>query len=136
MKEILIDPMTTEALPRAIDFVEKEMLEAGFPIKAVRQVDVAVEEIFMNIALYAYHPGVGEARIRCAAEVEPLRVTIQFLDRGKPYNPLEHEPPDTSLPPEERHVGGLGILMARKSMSHMAYEYKDGLNILTLRKDA
>ena len=136
MKEIIVDPMTTEALPGVVAFVEKEMRDAGFPLKIIRQVDIAVEEIFVNIANYAYDPDVGEARIRCTVDEEPLRVTIQFLDQGKPYNPLGHELPDTSLPPEERGIGGLGILMVRKSMSHVDYEYRNGLNILTLRKDA
>lgn len=135
MKELTVSPINTEALPEVIAFVEEELQKTGCPLKALHQVVIAVEEIFVNIARYAYHPEVGDATIRCTVDKEPLRITIQFLDRGKPYNPLERTPPDTALPPEERDIGGLGILLVRRTMSHIDYAYKDGLNILTLRKD-
>ena len=134
MKELIVDPMTRESLPEVVAFVEEELHKAGCPVRTVRQVNVAVEEVFINIASYAYHPEPGNATIRCTLEDAPLRITIQFLDRGRPYNPLDREPPDTTLPLEEREVGGLGILLVRGSMSEVAYEYKDGVNVLTLRK--
>ena len=133
MNEITV-PAAVEALPDVNGFVEAELRRFDCPVKPLRQVLIAVEEIYVNIARYAYHPDVGEATIRCTASDIPLRVTIQFLDRGKPFNPLEKTPPDLTLSVEEREPGGLGILMAVSSMSDVRYEYKEGLNILTVEK--
>ena len=66
---------------------------------------------------------------------DPLQVTIQFLDNGKPFNPLEKEDADITLSAEEWDIGGLGILMVKKSMDAVDYEYVDGKNILTIRKN-
>lgn len=71
-----------------------------------------MEEIFVNIAHYAYHPGIGKATVRCRVEEAPLRVTIQFLDNGVPFDPLKKPDADTSLSADEREIGGLGILMS------------------------
>ena len=103
-------------------------------MKAQMQIAIAVEEIYVNIARYAYHPEVGEATIRCEVGGEPLQVVIQFMDGGKPYNPLEKDDPDTTLGVEEREIGGLGIFMVKKSMDDISYTYADGKNILTIRK--
>lgn len=127
-------PATLEALPGVIGFVEAELRRFDCPVKPLHQVLIAVEEIYVNIARYAYHPDVGEATIRCTASDIPLRVTVQFLDRGKPFNPLGKKPPDLSLSAEEREPGGLGILIVMSSMNDVRYEYKDGLNILTVEK--
>jgi anti-sigma regulatory factor (Ser/Thr protein kinase) len=99
------------------------------------QLEVAVEEIFVNIANYAYQPGEGEAVVRCSVEENPLQVTIQFLDHGKPFNPLLRENMDITLSAEKRRIGGLGILMVKKSMDAVQYEYRDGKNILTIKKN-
>ena len=72
--------------------------------------------------------------MRCAVGGNPLQVTIQFLDSGKPFDPLARPDADTSLSAEERDIGGLGILMVKKSMDDVGYEYRDGCNILTLKK--
>ena len=88
----------------------------------------------MNIAHYAYHPDIGDATIRCQVGGDPLQVIIQFLDHGRPFNPLEREGPDTSLSAEDRDIGGLGILMVKKSMDQVEYAYEDGKNILTILK--
>ena len=88
----------------------------------------------MNIAHYAYHPEVGEATVRCAVGGDPLQVTVQFLDSGKPFDPLAKPDADTTLSAEERKIGGLGILMVKKSMDAVDYRYENGKNILTLRK--
>ena len=63
-----------------------------------------------------------------------MQVTIQFLDRGKPFNPLAREEVDTTLSAEEREIGGLGILMVKKSMDAVSYAYRNGVNILTIKK--
>ncbi|MDR2550508.1 MAG: ATP-binding protein [Desulfobulbus sp.] len=135
MKEFLVDPVADAILPSVLAFVEEELSERDIPLKVLHQILIAVEEIFTNIAHYAYPLAKGDARIRCTVEDHPPQVVLQFLDRGIPFNPLEHEPPDTTLPPDQRQMGKLGLLMVRKIMSGVAYEYKDGKNILTLKKE-
>lgn len=133
MKEITV-AATLDNLARVQEFIEVELESCGCPRKAMMQIAVAVEEIYVNIAHYAYHPSVGEATVRCVVGGEPLQVTIQFLDSGKPFDPLEKPDADITLPAEEREIGGLGILMVKKCMDDVQYEYRDGCNILTLKK--
>lgn len=133
MKEITV-AATLENLARVQEFIEVELENCGCPMKAMMQISVAVEEIYVNIAHYAYHPSVGDATVRCAVGGEPLQVTIQFLDSGKPFDPLKKPDADITLSAEEREIGGLGILMVKKNMDDVQYQYKDGCNILTLKK--
>ena len=98
------------------------------------QIELAVEEIFVNIAHYAYRPQIGQATVRVEVKEEPLSVIITFIDRGVPYDPLKRSDPDVTLSAEEREIGGLGIFMTKKVMDEVAYEYKDGQNVLTLKK--
>ena len=98
------------------------------------QIDVAVEEIFVNIARYAYTSGEGMARIRLDTDSEPGQMLITFIDSGIPFNPLEVREPDVTLAAHERQIGGLGIFMVRKSMDDVKYKYADNKNILTLKK--
>jgi anti-sigma regulatory factor (Ser/Thr protein kinase) len=105
-------------------------------MKTQMQVDIAVEEMFVNIANYAYAPGEGDADVCVETEETDggKRIRITLADQGKPYDPLMQEAPDVSLPAEKRKIGGLGIFMARKNMDDMTYEYRDGRNILTMFK--
>ncbi len=134
MKELTV-PATLEELETVQAFIEGELETYGCPMKTMLQVSVAVEEIYVNIAHYAYHPEIGEATIRCAVGGDPLQVTIQFLDSGKPFDPLAKPDADITLSAEERQIGGLGILMVKKTMDDVVYEYKDGCNVLTLKKN-
>ena len=124
-----------ENLDTVLAFVDEHLEEAGCPMKAQMQIDLAVEEIFVNIANYAYRPDKGNATIRVEVSEEPVQVTLTFVDRGVPYDPLAKEDPDITLPAEERNIGGLGIFLVKQTMDDVAYEYKDGQNILTLRKN-
>lgn len=133
MAEITI-AATLDNLDTVLAFVDQQMENAGCAMKLMAQVDMAVEEIFVNIARYAYHPEVGEASVRCEAGGEPFQVIVGFADQGRPYNPLEREDPDVTLDAEQRQIGGLGIFMAKKLMDDIQYEFRDGQNILTLRK--
>ena len=103
-------------------------------MKAQMQIDVALEEIFINIANYAYQPGKGPATVRVDVTDNPLTVTITFVDHGIPYDPLAKDDPDVTLPADEREIGGLGIFMVKQSMDDVIYEYRDGHNILTIKK--
>ena len=124
----------TENLQELISFVDGHLEDMGVSMKAQMQIDIAVEELFVNIAHYAYAPDAGEAVISVAKDKEKNQISITFADSGKPYNPLEKPDPDVTLSAEERSIGGLGIFMVKKSMDDMRYEYKDGQNILTITK--
>lgn len=121
-------------LPEVQAFVETHLENVECPPKAQMQIGLAVEEIFVNIANYAYTPGRGNAIIRVEVSEEPVAVTITFLDHGIPYDPLAKTDPDVSLSAQERDIGGLGIFLAKKTMDDISYEYKNGQNILTLKK--
>ena len=123
-----------ENLEEVQAFVDERLERADCPLKAQMQIAVAVEEIFINIASYAYAPEKGKATVRLEVSEDPVTVTITFVDHGMPYDPLAKEDPDISLPAEKREAGGLGIFMTKKIMDDVAYEYKDGQNILTLKK--
>ena len=125
---------TTENLEQVIAFVDGVLAEYGCPMNIQFQIDVAVEEIYVNIAHYAYRPDVGPATVCCQVEEDPLQVIIQLMDSGRPYDPLSREDPDVTLSAEEREIGGLGIYMVKSSMDDVSYRYEDGKNILTIRK--
>lgn len=98
-------------------------------------IDVAVEEIFVNIASYAYDKEIGVAAVQVEMLNEPLSVEITFIDNGKQYDPLAKPDPDITLSAKERKKGGLGIYMVKNSMDDMRYEYRDGKNILAIKKN-
>lgn len=134
MKELTVDA-AVENIEVVTDFVNEELEKLDCPVKARRQIDVAIDELFGNIARYAYSPDVGKATVRFSVEENPLEVTITFIDNGIPFNPLEKSNPDTHLSAEERPIGGLGIFLVKKSMNLVEYEYKNGQNILKIKKN-
>ena len=134
MKELTI-VATVENIEAVTDFVNEQLEAIDCPMKAQMQIDIAIDELFGNIAHYAYNPEVGDATVRVEVTEDPLAVVITFIDNGIPYDPLAKEDPDTTLSAEERTIGGLGIYMVKKSMDDLSYEYKDGKNILKIRKN-
>ena len=134
MKELTIEAKV-ENLEAVTEFVNEELEAHDCPIKAQMQIDIAIDELFSNISYYAYRPDVGYATVRVEVMEEPLSVVISFIDQGVPYDPLKREDPDITLSAEERDLGGLGIYMVKKSMDEIAYEYKDGRNILSIKKN-
>ena len=133
MKELTI-AATVENIEVVTDFVNEQLEALDCPMKAQMQIDIAIDELFGNIAHYAYNPEVGSATVRVEVIEDPLAVTITFIDNGVPYDPLAKADPDTTLSAEERDIGGLGIYMVKKSMDDITYEYKDGQNILKIKK--
>ena len=131
--EVVVEALK-ENLGEVSAFVDSHLEEIDCPIKAQMQLDIAVEELFVNIANYAYAPDTGKATIRLEINEEPLSVSITFIDNGIPYDPLAKADPDITLSAEERAIGGLGIFMVKKSMDDMFYEYKDSQNVLTIVK--
>lgn len=131
MKELIIDALT-ENLDAVIAFVTEQLEAVACSMKAQMQIEVAVEELFVNIAHYAYAPGIGTATIQTEITADTAEIT--FIDSGVQYDPLAKPDPDVSLPASERQIGGLGIFMVKKSMDDMRYEYRDRKNILTIVK--
>ena len=133
MKELTI-AATVENIGTVTEFVNEQLEALDCPMRAQTQIDIAIDELFGNIAHYAYTPDVGDATVRVEVTGEPLAVIITFIDGGVPYDPLKTADPDITLSAEERQIGGLGIYMVKKSMDEITYEYKDGKNILSIKK--
>lgn len=134
MKELTIEA-TTENIVTVTDFVNEQLEAMDCSMKAQMQVDIAIDELFSNIAHYAYNPETGSATVQVEVTEDPLAVVITFIDHGTPYDPLAKEDPNTKLSAEERQIGGLGIYMVKKTMDDVSYEYKDGRNILKIKKN-
>ena len=133
MKELTI-AATVENMGTVTDFVNEHLEIYDCPMKAQMQIDIAIDELFGNIAHYAYNPETGDATVRVEVVEDPLSVIITFIDNGMPYDPLAQSDPDITLSAEEREIGGLGIYMVKKTMDDITYEYKDGQNILKIKK--
>ena len=122
-------------LDTVTDFVLQRPQIASCPVRIQMQLRLAIEEIFVNISSYAYDPSIGPAEVRCEVLEDPLRVVIQFLDHGKPFDPLAKEDADTSEEALLAREGGLGILLVKETMDDVYYTYQDGKNILTIKKN-
>ena len=133
-KELTIEA-TVENIETVTEFVDTSLDAFDCPMKAKMQINIAIDELFGNIAHYAYHPKTGFVEVRVEVIEDPLAVVITFIDEGIPYDPLTQEEPDVTLPTEQRMVGGLGIYMVKKSMDAISYEYKEGKNILKIKKN-
>ncbi len=133
MEEIIISA-EKENLDKVLAFVDSILEKCECPAPTQMSIDIAVEEIFVNIASYAYNPEVGSASIRCAVQGDPPRVVIEFRDGGVPYDPLARPDPDINAPLEERDAGGLGIYMVKNSMDNVHYRNENGNNIFTIEK--
>ena len=123
-----------ENLGTVLAFVEDCLEQLGAPPRVQVQITMAVDELFVNIASYAYPDRTGTATVRVEADEPPSAVALTFLDGGIPYDPLSHADPDVTLSAEERPIGGLGIYMVKKTMDEVVYAYRDGKNVLTIRK--
>ncbi len=133
MKKLVIEA-SDKNLGKVLAFVEEQLDALGCPAKIKIQINIAVEELFVNIAHYAYDSAVGTAEVQISAKSDPPVAEITFIDEGKPYDPLAKPDPDVTLSAEERQIGGLGIYMVKKSMDDVWYQYEDGRNILTIQK--
>ena len=133
MRSITVPATDVDPAP-VVEFVEEQLEQHDCPPKALYQIEVAIEEIFVNIVSYA---GLSEAEgveVRCEVLEDPLRVVIQFLDGGVPFDPLAKNDPDTSPEAIMDREGGLGIFMVKKMMDDVSYAYEDGKNTLTILK--
>jgi serine phosphatase RsbU (regulator of sigma subunit)/anti-sigma regulatory factor (Ser/Thr protein kinase) len=131
----LVLPAKTENLQLLREFLEKTLLSAAVAEKLRFQLHLVAEEVFVNIAKYAYPDGAGEISLSLRLEPTPRRIILEFRDRGIPWNPLEKEPPDINLPAEQRPIGGMGILIVKKIIDECQYKFEQKQNILTLSKN-
>ncbi len=134
VKELKIEA-TLENIEVVTDFINEQLDTLDCPMKAQIQISVAIDELMSNIAHYAYAPETGIVTVQFSVEESPKAVFITFIDSGVPYDPLATSDPDISLSAEERNIGGLGIFMVKKTMDRMSYEYKDGQNIMSIKKN-
>ena len=123
---------SVENLAQVLAFVDGHLEELECPMRTQLQLDVAIEEIFVNVASYAYAPETGDVTVQFVPEDDSVSIT--FIDSGVAYDPLAKDDPDVTLSAEERQIGGLGIYMVKKSMDDVHYVYCGGRNIFTIVK--
>ena len=127
-------PAKIEALADVLSFAEKELEKNECSMKVQTAICVALEEVFVNVAHYAYGEGEGDVEINISFDTKTRNVTFQMIDSGTKFNPLEKADPDITLSAKERKIGGLGIFITKKTMDQIAYAYENGKNILTMTK--
>ena len=127
-------PAKTESLNAVLGFVEETLEGFECPMKIQTAICVAIEEVFVNVAHYAYPEGEGNMSLHIGFDDQSRAITFRMTDQGVPFDPLAKPDPDITLSAEEREIGGLGIFIAKKTMDSLAYAYENGENILTMIK--
>ena len=133
MPEITVNASVNE-IRTATDFINRQLAQTGCDEWLRIQVDIAIDEILSNIAKFGYHRENSFATVRFETVSDPRSIVLTFIDRGNPFDPQTAAVPDISLPAKDRFIGGLGLFMVRKIMDDVSYSYRDGQNILTVRK--
>ena len=131
-EKVLRIPAALEDMDEVLDFVGSVLNAHGCAPQTLAQLRMAMEELYVNVAHYAYPSGDGWAEIR--GSVEDGVATFRLIDGGTPFDPLAKPDPNVLLSGEERQIGGLGIYMVKNMVDEVEYEYRDGCNQLTLRK--
>ena len=124
----------TEALSDILGFVDEMLEKYECPMKIQTAVCVAIEEVFVNVARYAYKDGEGDVCFGIGFDEESRTFTFRMADRGVQFDPLKKPDPDITLSAEDREIGGLGIFITKKTMDSVEYAYENGENILTMTK--
>ena len=127
-------PAKIDALNDVLGFVEETLESFECSMKIQTAICVALEEVFVNVAHYAYPDGDGDMTLAIGFEEDSRTVTFRMADKGVPFDPLKKPDPDITLSAEERDIGGLGIFIAKKTMDSLTYAYENGENILTMIK--
>ena len=130
----LVVPAEMSKLDDVIEFVDNSLEGHEYSDKTLMEIEIAVEEIFVNIASYAYPPGTGVVSVETDISGKPEKLIARFVDNGIKYDPLEKEDPDVGLSVEDTSIGGLGIFITKESMDDVVYEYKENKNILIITK--
>ena len=134
MRSITV-PATDDDPSPVIEFVDEELARHDCPPRALYQIEVAIEEILVNIVSYAELTADDGVEVRCEVLEDPLRVVLQFIDGGVPFDPLAADDPDTSPEALEEREGGLGIFLVKQLMDSVSYTYEGGKNTLTILKN-
>ena len=129
-----IFPAKTESLSEVLGFVEETLESFECPMKIQTAICVAIEEVFVNVAHYAYPNGEGDMSLQIGFEERSRTVTFRMTDKGIPFDPLQKPDPDITLSAEDREIGGLGIFIAKKTMDSISYTYENDQNVLTMIK--
>ena len=124
----------TDVLSDVLGFVDQMLDSFACPMKIQMAICVAIEEVFVNIAHYAYGKGQGDMNLGIGFDEESRVITFRMADQGIPFDPLQQPDPDITLSAEDREIGGLGIFIAKKTMDSISYAYENGENILTMIK--
>ena len=127
-------PARVDALSDVLGFVDESLEKYECPMKIQTAICVAIEEVFVNIAHYAYGDGTGDMTLGIGFDGASRTITFRISDRGTPFDPLSKPDPDITLSAEEREVGGLGIFITKKTMDTLTYARENGENILTMIK--
>ena len=127
-------PAKIEALSDVLGFVDRMLELYECPMKIQMAICVAIEEIFVNVAHYAYGNGEGDMTLGIGFDEESREVTFRMADKGTPFDPLKKPDPDITLSAEDREIGGLGIFITKKTMDKVEYAYENGENVLTMIK--
>ena len=127
-------PAKTESLNDVLGFVDQALDNFECPMKIQMAICVAIEEVFVNIARYAYPEGEGEMSLQICFDDQSRAVTFRMTDKGIPFDPLANPDPDITLSAEDREMGGLGIFITKKTMDSLSYSYENGENVLTMIK--
>ena len=127
-------PAKIDALSDVLGFVDETLESYECPMKIQTAICVAIEEIFVNVAHYAYGGGDGDMTLGIGFDDETRTITFRMADKGTPFDPLKKPDPDITLSAEDREIGGLGIFITKKTMDTVTYAYENGENILTMIK--
>ena len=127
-------PARTDVLNDVIGFVEERLEEFECPMKTQTALCVAIEELFVNVARYAYGEGEGDMTLGIGFDAQSREITFRMTDKGTPFDPLKKPDPDITLSAEDREIGGLGIFITKKTMDTLTYAYENGENVLTMIK--
>ena len=127
-------PARVEALSDVLGFVDQILESYECPMKIQTAICVAIEEVFVNVAHYAYDGGEGDMTLGISLDEKTHSVTFRMTDKGIPFDPLNKPDPDITLSAEDREIGGLGIFIAKKTMDTIIYAYENGENVLTMTK--
>lgn len=131
-------PANDRELPHVTEFAHTELDRRLCLVRAQRQLDIALEELFVNVAHYAYPDATpdrpGEVRVSYTYSAEPPSITVEIEDEGIPFDPLSRPDAVTPTSIEDVPIGDLGILMAKRSVDEMRYERTDGTNAVTITK--
>lgn len=129
-----IFPAKTEELSKVLGFVEESLEQYECPMKMQTAICIAIEEVFVNVAHYAYGDGEGDVAFGMEFDEESRVITFRMADKGIPFDPLKKPDPDVTATADEREIGGLGIFITKKTMDTVTYAYENGENILIMKK--